>query len=285
MDPSDRLDSPTALSDHDRGLVIRRRSSDTLMPRECCRCRVRARLGSRSRSRSNLSHPDSVLVLGFSFPFPRRLGRRRSSCCCCRFFLLPRRVIQIQRLLVPRNGSERGNPRGRVVGVVSLWDWRTTREGLTGRRDGESAGGTTQGLGREGEGTVPESTKTGQRRSELCAFPRVMHLVQSDGVGSIRKTAWCSLDLGAAVVLLLPTEEEGLDVFERVRVERCVESADGRLVSWDDRGIVMLCVDLEQQDEWFRCTGSSRVPVEKLVSTFWKWPTGRKVWTYGGPLL
>lgn len=152
MDPSDRLDSPTALSDHDRGLVIRRRSSDTLMPRECCRCRVRARLGSRSRSRSNLSHPDSVLVLGFSFPFPRRLGRRRSSCCCCRFFLLPRRVIQIQRLLVPRNGSERGNPRGRVVGVVSLWDWRSTREGLTGRRDGESAGETAQGLGRGGEG-------------------------------------------------------------------------------------------------------------------------------------
>ena len=153
MDPSDRLDSPTALSDHDRGLVIRRRSSDTLMPRECCRCRVRARLGSRSRSRSNLSHPDSVLVLGFSFPFPRRLGRRRSSCCCCRFFLLPRRVIQIQRLLVPRNGSERGNPRGRVVGVVSLWDWRSTREGLTGRRDGESAGETAQGEGRGGNGS------------------------------------------------------------------------------------------------------------------------------------
>ncbi len=75
------------------------------------------------------------------------------------------------------------------------------------------------------------------------------------------------LDLGAAVILLLPTEEEGLDVFERVRVEPDVESAL-RFVRLDDRDIVVMSrVDLEQQDERFGCTGLRRVPRGRRVST------------------
>ena len=149
MNPPPRSNSPTALSDYDRGLLVRRGSRDNLLRRRRrrsgrARVRVRIRLGSRSRSRFNLSSNDSVLVLDSGFSFPRSLGRRR---CCCAF--LPRRIVRIQRLLVARNGSEGGDPRGRVVRVVTLWDWRTTREGLTEeRRDGESAGGTARDGGR-----------------------------------------------------------------------------------------------------------------------------------------
>ena len=61
----------------------------------------------------------------------------------------------------------------------------------------------------------------------------------------------CSLDLGAAVIFLLPAEEKGLDVFERVRVKRRVESARRLVVGREDRAVSMARVDLDQQDE--RC--------------------------------
>lgn len=162
MNPPPRSDSPTALSNHDHGLLVRWGSRDNLLRRRRrrsgrarARVCVRIRLGSRSRSRFNLSSNDSVLVLDSGFSFPRSLGRRRCCCCCCDF--LPRRIVQIQRFLVPRNGSEGGDPCGRVVRVVTLWDWRTTREGLTGeKRDGESAGGTDRD---DGVGTVPRSKR------------------------------------------------------------------------------------------------------------------------------
>lgn len=96
----------------------------------------------------------------------------------------------------------------------------------------------------------------------------------------------CSLDLGAAVILLLPAEEEGLDVFERVRVERRVESARRLVVvGRDDREILVARVDLDQQDVRFCCTGErGRAWCQLLFLGTAPTKEGER-WTDGGPLL